>query len=155
MWKSPPKAFGQLNFLNRILASLMALVAAIGLITKTRSAYAAFSRGGVSDLGQTVMVEVTTLVLAVVAITLTPTTLNLLANTAFVYTSGQHDFSFVGQILKIVFAIVPSLMVIGIMGLLQGMQVQSAVAKSVGSGYMRARGRVGRGRGRMGMMFGR
>ena len=155
VWKQPPRAFSQLNFLNRILATLLALVAAIGLIMKTKSAYDSFSKGGFGDLGKTVMVEVTTLVLAVVAVNLAPTTLNLLAGTAQTYTSGQYDFSFVGLILKIVFAIVPTMLLIGIMGLISGMQVQKAAISGVGSLAGRARGFAGGGRRRMGMMYGR
>ncbi len=155
VWKQPPAAFSQLNFLNRILATLLALVAAIGLIMKTKSAYDSFSQGGFGDLGKTVMVEVTTLVLAVVAVNLAPTTLNILAGTAQTYTSGQYDFNFVGLILKIVFAIVPTMLLIGIMGLISGMQVQKAAISGVGNLAGRARGFAGGGRRRMGMMYGR
>ncbi len=116
-WKGPPPAFSQLNFLNRILVTLLALVAAIGLIMKTKNAYDAFQQGGGSDLAPVVLREVTTLVLAVVGVMLAPTMLNILADTAHVYTSGQYDFSFVGTILRIVFAVVPTMVIVGIMGL--------------------------------------
>ena len=155
-WEQPPRAFSQLNFLNRILATLLALVAAIGLIMKTKSAYDAFSKGGANDLGKIVMVEVSTLVLAVVGVYLAPTLLNILGDTAFTYTSGQYDFNFVGLILKIVFAVVPTMVLIGIMGLISGLQVQTGVIKAVSGGIGRAKGYVGgQARRRAGMMYGR
>ena len=152
-WKQPPRAFNQLNFLNRILATLLALVAAIGLIMKTKSAYDAFDKGGAGDLGKIVMVEVSSLVLGVVGVYLAPTLLNILGDTAFVYTSGQYDFYFVSLILKIVFAVVPTMVLIGIMGLISGLQVQKAVMGGMGNVAGRARS-YGRGR-RPAMMFGR
>ena len=124
-WKNPPEAFSQLNFLNRILVTLLALVAAIGLIMKTKNAYDAFQRGGQSDLSPVVMREVSTLVLGVVGVYLAPTMLNILGDTATMFTSGQYDFSFVGTILKIVFAVVPTMIIVGIMGLVSGSQVQN------------------------------
>ena len=132
-WKQPPRAFSQLNFLNRILATLLALVAAIGLIMKTKNAYDAFKVGGhQGDLGSIVMLEVTSLVLGVVGVYLAPTMLNILGDTAFVYTSGQFDFYFVALILKIVFAVVPTMVLIGIMGLISGLQVQRGAAGLLG-----------------------
>ena len=131
-WKSPPQAFSQLNFLNSILVTLLALVATIGLIMKTKNAYDAFQRGGKSDLAPVVLREVGTLVLAVVGVYMAPTLLNILANTAYVYTSGQFDFSFVSTILKIVFAVVPTMLIVGIMGLVSGAQVQDTSLKAAG-----------------------
>ena len=136
VWKQPPKSFSQLNFLNRILATLLALVAAIGLIMKTKSAYDVLSKGGYGDLGKIVMVEVSSLVLGVVGVYLAPTLLNILGDTAFVYTSGQFDFSFVSLILKIVFAVVPTMVLIGIMGLISNLQVQKgAIGLVTGGGH--------------------
>ena len=132
LWKQPPRAFSQLNFLNRILATLLALVAAIGLIMKTKNAYDAFKGGGYGDLGSIVMREVTSLVLGVVGVYLAPTMLNILGDTAFIYTSGQYDFAFVALILKIVFAVVPTMVLIGIMGLISGLQVQRGAAGILG-----------------------
>ena len=149
-WQSPPKAFGTLNFLNQILVTLLALVAAVGLILKTKMAYDAFTKGGVGDLSPVVIKEVTTLVLGIVGVYLAPTMLNVLADTATTYTSGQYDFSFVGQILKIVFAVVPTMIIIGIMGLVSGLQA----GKVVSSGYGKVRGRNrGRSRGMAGGMM--
>ena len=144
LWKQPPKAFSQLNFLNRMLASLLALVAAVGLIMKTKSSYDAFKTGGYGDLGKVVTVEVTSLVLAAVGVYLEPTMLNILGDTAIIYTSGQYDFSFVALILKIVFAVVPTMVLIGIMGLISGLQVQQGVMGMVGRTAGRARGFAGR-----------
>ena len=155
VWKQPPKAFSQLNFLNRILATLLALVAAIGLIMKTKSAYDAFSKGGYGDLGKVVMVEVSSLVLGVVGVYLAPTLLNILGDTAFVYTSGQFDFSFVSLILKIVFAVVPTMILIGIMGLISNLQVQKGAIGLVSGGVNKAKGAIASRRPRLGMMYGR
>ena len=141
-WKSPPEAFSQLNFLNSILVTLLALVATVGLIMKTKNAYDAFQRGGKADLAPVVLREVGTLVLAVVGVYMAPTLLSILANTAFVYTSGQFDFSFVSTILKIVFAVVPTMLIVGIMGLVSGAQVQDNSLKMAG----RVMPRFGRGR---------
>ena len=129
VWKSPPEAFSQLNFLNSILVTLLALIATIGLIMKTKNAYDAFKSGGKADLAPVVLREVGTLVLAVVGVYMAPTLLNILASTAFLYTSGQFDFSFVSTILKIVFAVVPTMLIIGIMGLVSGAQVQDSSLK--------------------------
>ena len=144
-WKGPPDAFSQLNFLNKILVTLLALVAAIGLIMKTKNAYDAFQRGGQSDLAPVVLREVTTLVLAVVGVYLAPTMLNILGDTATTYTSGQFDFSFVGVILKIVFAVVPTMIIIGIMGLVSSTQVQNVAFRPVTGTFGRLRrGRLAR-----------
>lgn len=138
-WREPPEAFDQLNFLNSILVTLLALVAAVGLIMKTKSAYDAFGRGGVRDLTPVVILEVTTLVLGIVGVYLAPTMLNILANTAIRYTSGQFDFSFVGSILEIVFAVVPTMIIVGIMGLVSGTH---AIGGLVGRTAGRYRGRM-------------
>ena len=130
-WMDPPKAFSYFNFLNSILVSLLALVAAIGLIMKTKNSYDAFERGGVRDLSPIVLREVTTLVLAVVAIYLAPTMLNVVGDTAQLYTSGQHDFSFVSTILKIVFAVIPTMIIVGLMTLVSGSQVQNLAVSQV------------------------
>ena len=130
-WMDPPKAFSYFNFLNSILVSLLALVAAIGLIMKTKNSYDAFERGGVRDLSPIVLREVTTLVLAVVAIYLAPTMLNVVGDTAQLYTSGQHDFSFVSTILKIVFAVIPTMIIVGLMTLVSGAQVQNLAVSQV------------------------
>ena len=55
IWASPPEAFGRLNFLNRILVTILALVAAIGLIMKVKNSYDAFQRGGQADLTPVVL----------------------------------------------------------------------------------------------------
>ena len=156
LWKQPPRAFSQLSFLNRILATLLALVAAIGLIMKTKNAYDAFKVGGAQgDLGSIVMLEVTSLVLGVVGVYLAPTMLNILGDTAFTYTSGQYDFAFVALILKIVFAVVPTMVLIGIMGLISGLQVQRGAAGLVGKTAGKVGGFAGRRRRRPAVMFGR
>ena len=130
-WKNPPEAFSTLNFLNSILVALLALVAAIGLIMKTKNSYDAFQQGGVRDLSPVVLREVTTLVLAVVGVYLAPTMLNILGDTAHVYTSGQFNFAFVSTILKIIFAVVPTMIIVGMMGLVSGAQVQNMAASQV------------------------
>ena len=138
-WASPPDAFGKLNFLNRILVTILALVAAIGLIMKVKNSYDAFQKGGTQDLTPVVLMEVTTMVLALVGVYFTPTFLDILGNTANVYTSGQYDFSFVGNILEIVFAILPTMLLISLMGLVSSEQVQGKVM-NLGRGAV---GRVG------------
>ena len=130
-WESPPDAFGRLNFLNRILCTILALVAAIGLIMKVKNSYDAFQKGGQSDLTPVVLKEVTTMVLALVGVYFTPTFLNIIGNTAVVYTSGQFDFGFVDNILEIVFAILPTMLLIALMGLVSSEQIQS---RAVGFG---------------------
>ena len=136
-WTSPPAAFSTLAFLNSILVTLLGLVAVIGLILKTKNAYEAFRRGGVGgDLGTTVMTEVSTFVLGIVGVYFGPPLLNILANTAAIYTVGQFDFSFVGSILKIVFSVVPTMVIIGIMGLVSGLP-GGTLAKST---FQRVRG---------------
>ena len=140
VWASPPEAFGKLNFLNRILVTILALVAAIGLIMKVKNSYDAFQRGGTTDLTPVVLMEVTTMVLALVGVYFTPTFLDILGNTAIVYTSGQFDFSFVGNILEIVFAILPTMLLVSLMGLVSSEQVQGRI---LGAGK-RAIGGVGR-----------
>ena len=134
-WASPPQAFGKLNFLNRILVTILALVAAIGLIMKVKNSYDAFQKGGTSDLTPVVLLEVTTMVLALVGVYFTPTFLDILGNTANVYTSGQFDFSFVGNILEIVFAILPTMLLVSLMGLVSSEQVTGKVL-STGRGVV-------------------
>ena len=131
-WSSPPDAFGKLNFLNRILCTILALVAAIGLIMKVKNSYDAFQKGGSSDLTPTVLREVTTMVLALTGVFFAPTLLNIIGDTATVYTSGQFDFGFVDNILEIVFAIIPTMLLIALMGLVSSEQIQDR-AISVGS----------------------
>ena len=139
-WKSPPPAFTTLAFLNSILVTLLGLVAVIGLILKTKNAYEAFKTGGMGgDLGKTVMTEVSTFVLGIVGVYFGPPLLNILADTASIYTVGQFDFSFVGSILKIVFSVIPTMVIIGIMGLVSGLP-GGTVAQSA---MNRARGGVG------------
>jgi hypothetical protein len=146
-WQSPPDAFGKLNFLNRILCTILALVAAIGLIMKVKNSYDAFQRGGSGDLTPVVLTEVTTMVLALVGVYFTPTFLNIIGQTAQTYTSGQFDFGFVDNILEIVFAILPTMLLIGLMGLVSAEQVQkkligygrSAVGRANPMRYRRGR----------------
>ena len=149
-WKEPPEAFNTLSFLNSILVALLALVASIGLIVKTKSAYDSFKTGGVGlDLGKTVLMEVVTFVLGLVGVYFAPPLLTVIANTAVVYTSGQFDFSFVASILKIVYSIIPTMVIIGIMGLVSG----APTGKLVGAVTSRVSNRFGGFRKRKGMAY--
>ena len=126
-WQKPPEAFGKLNFLNQLLVTILALVAVIGLIMKVKNSYDAFQTGGVGDVTPVVMREVVTMVLALVGVYFTPTFLDIIGDTATVYTVGQFDFGFVDNILEIVFAILPTMLLVALMGMISSSQVQDKV----------------------------
>ena len=110
-----------MSFLNNIMVGILALMTVIGLILRTKTAYDAFSGGGMSQgLDSTVVTEIATLVLGLVGVYFAPPLLNLIGNTATVYISGQYDFNFVGAILKIVLSVIPTILMIGVMGLVVG-----------------------------------
>ena len=149
-WRTPPEAFSTLSFLNTIMVGILALMAAIGLIMRTKDAYSAFQSGGVGGLDTTVLGEISTLVLGLVAVYFAPPLLNIMGNTATVYISGQFDFSFVGAILKIVFSVVPTILMIGVMALLVG---PGSALKAVKGGFSQARGMGARRLGRRRMAY--
>ena len=149
-WRTPPEAFSTLSFLNTIMVGILALMAAIGLIMRTKDAYSAFQTGGMTGLDGTVLSEISTLVLGLVAVYFAPPLLNIMGDTATVYISGQYDFSFVGSILKIVFSVVPTILMIGVMALLVG---PGSALKAVKGGFSSARGMGSRRFGRRRMAY--
>ena len=150
-WRSPPEAFGTLSFLNNIMVGILALMTVIGLILRTKTAYDAFSGGGMSQgLDSTVVTEIATLVLGLVGVYFAPPLLNLIGNTATVYISGQYDFNFVGAILKIVLSVIPTILMIGVMGLVVGPVTAINAAKGIAK---RAQGGIGRRFGRRRMAY--
>ena len=150
-WRSPPEAFGTLSFLNNIMVGILALMTVIGLILRTKTAYDAFSGGGISQgLDSTVVTEIATLVLGLVGVYFAPPLLNLIGNTATVYISGQFDFNFVGSILKIVLSVIPTILMIGVMGLVVGPVTAINAAKGIAK---RAQGGIGRRFGRRRMAY--
>ena len=150
-WRNPPEAFGTLSFLNNIMVGILALMTVIGLILRTKTAYDAFSGGGMSQgLDSTVVTEIATLVLGLVGVYFAPPLLNLIGNTATVYISGQYDFNFVGAILKIVLSVIPTILMIGVMGLVVGPVTAISAAKGIAK---RASGGIGRRFGRRRMAY--
>jgi membrane protein YdbS with pleckstrin-like domain len=115
MWFSPSKVVTRFGTINQLLASILPLMLAVGFLS---TGYLAGRRlSGGMNMMQSIGMEVMFLVVAIVAVFLTPTLIGFLQEAGAVTEGGLSVTSKFGAIIDLVLAVIPLVFTVAVMGI--------------------------------------
>ena len=114
-WTTPAKVVTQFGTINQLLASILPLMLAVGFLS---TGYLAGRRlSGGMNMMQSIGMEVLMLVVAIVAVFLTPTLIGFLTDAGAVTDGGLSVTSKFGAIIDLVLAVIPLVFTVAVMGI--------------------------------------
>ena len=134
-WVRVPSLFEQFNSLNTTIISLLPVVVVAGYVILAGVGLAR-TTGGMREMGKTVLTSVGGLVSSVVLMYLLPVIVTFIVDAGSVVASGQYQVNNeFGSISTLLFSIMPTLLVVSIIGIYAGAGiVQAGGMKTLGGG---------------------
>ena len=135
VWTTPAKTLTKFGGINKLVLSLLPLVVVVGFMsTSFMSLYS--NRSGGQSVGNTIKAEVGALVIALIAIFVSPIALDYIATSSVVISDGQlSSTKEFGLIMELLFGFMPVGLTLGIIALV-GWRGQKAYSGMKGGGGM-------------------
>ena len=137
-WIKVPSLFSQFNSLNTTIISLLPVIVVAGYVILAGVGLVQ-NNGGMREMGKTVLISVGTMVASVVLMYLLPVIVGFIVSAGGVVDSGQYAVNNeFGAITTLLFSIMPTLLVVSIIGIYAGV----GVMQSGGAGALRRGGQA-------------